>query len=73
MTEVFIKKDDLNRWVAKYFDKDLISINDLIVVIEELDEEKQSLEEQIEYLERPKDDEDIDPIVDEMIINEKGV
>ena len=40
MDKVYIKVEDLNKWVAKYFiDKDIITIDDLISVIEELDSE----------------------------------
>ena len=53
MEQVFIRKNDLNRWVAKYFpSNDLISIDDLIGVIEELDEEVEQLKEKIEDMEQ---------------------
>lgn len=39
MNDVYIKKDDLNNWIAKYFKNDLISIDDMINVIENLDGE----------------------------------
>lgn len=47
MYDVYIKKNQLNSWIAKYFDKDLISINDLIGVIEDLDSEIEDLHEQL--------------------------
>ena len=50
MDQVFIRKDDLNRWIAKYFIKDLISVDDLLSVIEDLDSEVDNLEEKIEDL-----------------------
>lgn len=48
MNEVYILKDELNSWISKYFNKDLISIDDLISCIEDLDEEVDRLKEQIE-------------------------
>lgn len=52
MEEVFVKKDNLNKWVAKQFTKDLISIDDLIDCIEDLSSEVEDLEIKIEELER---------------------
>ena len=52
MNEVYIKKDELNEVVAKYFKKDLISIEDLISTIEDLSYEIDSLEEEIEDTEQ---------------------
>ena len=48
MNEVYILKDDLNSWISKYFNKDLISIDDLISCIEDLDGEIDELREQLE-------------------------
>lgn len=48
MNEVYILKDELNSWISKYFNKDLISIDDLISCIEDLDEEVDELREQLE-------------------------
>lgn len=70
MEKVFIKKEDLNKWTAKYFYKDLISIEDMLDVIEQLDEDVEALKEHIEYLEQPKDN--IDELVDEQILMNKG-
>ena len=43
----YIKASDLNTWVAKYFkNKDLISVDDLIACIEELDGTIENLEEE---------------------------
>ncbi len=47
MENVYIKKSDLNRWVAKYFNKDLITIEDLIDTIEDLDDEISDLKDQL--------------------------
>lgn len=57
MEKVYILREDLNRWVAKYFDKDLITIADLISVIENLDGELDSLQEKFsDYMEEHKED-----------------
>lgn len=57
MDEVYIKVKDLNTWVSKYFkNEDIISIGDLIGVIEELDSEVQSLEEELEDLKQDVED-----------------
>jgi len=56
MDNVFIKKEWLNKWVAKYFDKDLISIEDLIDVIEDLDDEITDCKEKYEDLKRDLED-----------------
>ena len=66
MENVYILKKDLNRWIAKYFDKDLISIDDMLAVIESLDEEKEHLEEQLEH--KDKYYQDNWKPVDEMIM-----
>lgn len=51
MDNVFIKKEELNKWVAKYFPtQDIISIDDLINTIEDLDDIKTDLEEKIDEL-----------------------
>lgn len=56
MKEVYIKTSDLNEWVSKYFNKDLISIEDLIGVIEDLDSEIENLKEKIEDIEQDKEE-----------------
>ena len=56
MSELFIKKENLNYWIAKYFDKDLISIEDLIDCIEDLDGEVERLKEQIEDITEDRDE-----------------
>lgn len=61
MNNVFIRKEELNTWIAKYFPtKDLISIDDLIGVIEDLDYELDVIKEKEEqekndYPEEEKD------------------
>lgn len=48
MDEIYLKTNELNSWIAKYFDKDLISIDDLISVIEDLDSEVEDLRYKLE-------------------------
>jgi hypothetical protein len=56
MNEVYIKKEDLGEIVEKHFNKDLISIDDLIGLIEELDYHIDRLEEEIEDKEQDIED-----------------
>ena len=56
MNEIYIKKEDLNSWVAKYFTQDLISIDDLIDCIENIDSEIDRLNEKIEDLKQDIED-----------------
>lgn len=57
MDQVYINKQDINRWVGKYFpNKDLISIGDLLGVIEDLDLDVYRLNEKYEDLERDLED-----------------
>ncbi len=52
MENVFIKAEDLNSWITKHLpNKDLISIDDLIGAIEDMDGEIDLLNEKIEKLE----------------------
>lgn len=52
MENVYIKVEDLNKWVAKYFpNKDLITIDDLIATIEDLDSELENKKIEYEELE----------------------
>ena len=44
----YIKKEDLNKYTAKHFIQDLISVDDLLDCIEMLDEKIENLERQIE-------------------------
>lgn len=49
MDEIYIKKYYLNEWIAKFFpNQDLISIEELIGVIEDLDGELESVREEFE-------------------------
>lgn len=54
---IFIKKEDVNKWIGKYFPKkDLISVEDLLGCIEDLDSEIQSIKEEYEdYKENVKE------------------
>lgn len=56
MNNVYIKKEELNEWLKKYFKGDLISINDMISVMENLDGEIDRLKEKIEDIEQDKKD-----------------
>lgn len=50
MSEIYIKKEDLNRWVVKHLpkNKDLYTIDDLIGAIEDMDDEIEDLKDQLE-------------------------
>ena len=72
MGNVFIKKEDLSKWVGKYFNKDLISIDDLLDLIEELDSDVEYLKDQIEEIEQPKEYDNIDEIVDHYLLDRRG-
>lgn len=48
MEEVYILKSEMNSWIKKHFDKDIISINDLLVLIEDLDSELEHVKEEFE-------------------------
>ena len=50
MNNIFIKKEQLNEIVSKHFKGDLISIEELIDTIEDLDFEIECLEERIDNL-----------------------
>ena len=58
MTEVYVKVNELPSWlVKKYFDeKDFYSVAELIAIIEDLDSDKERLEEEIEDLKRDIED-----------------
>ena len=56
MKDIYIKASDLNEWLRKYFNGDLISINDMISVMEDLDGEIDRLKEKIEEIEQDKED-----------------
>lgn len=52
MDNVYIKTENLNSWVSKYFkNKDLVSIEDLISLIEDLADEAEHWKEKFEDLE----------------------
>ena len=56
MNEVFINiKND--KWLNKYFDADFVSIEKLIILIDDLDGEVEHLKDRIKELEEP-DEED---------------
>jgi len=46
MDQVYIKKNDLSEWTQKYFKEDLVSVDDLIRVIEDLDNEIDRVKEE---------------------------
>ena len=54
MNEIYIKAEDLNRWIIRHLPKnqDLYSIEDLIGAIEDLDGEVEELKDKIEDLEQ---------------------
>lgn len=56
MNNVYIKKEELNEWLRKYFNGDLISINDMISVMEDLVGEVDRLKEKIEDVEQDKEE-----------------
>lgn len=51
MDSVYIRVSDLNKWTGKYFkDKDIVSVEDLLGVIEDLEDEKEYYREKYEEL-----------------------
>ena len=48
MDQVYIKKNDLSEWTQKYFKEDLVSVDDLIRVIEDLDNEIDGVKEEFD-------------------------
>lgn len=60
MNEVYLKTSELNSWIADYFDKDLISIDDLIGAIEDLDGEVNDLRHKLETKENDYPNEEQD-------------
>lgn len=50
MDEVYIRRSDLNNYITKYFNSEFITIDDLISVIEHLDKDLDSLQEQYDDL-----------------------
>ena len=54
MDNIYIKVADLNKWISKYFpNKDLITVEDLLGLIEDLDSELEN--KKIEYDELEND------------------
>lgn len=57
MENVYILKEDVNKWIGKYFgNKDFVSVDDLLTIIEDLDSEVESLKEEIEDIKQDRDD-----------------
>lgn len=56
MNEVYIDMRKENEWIRKYFKKDLVSIEELIGCIEDLDSEVERLNEKNEDLIRDMED-----------------
>lgn len=48
MENVFIKREELNKWIAKYFKNDLVSIDDILRVLEDLEFELDSIKEEFD-------------------------
>lgn len=51
MKDVYIKKEDLDSWISKYFIQDLISVDDLVSIIEDLSSELRIATDKIQELE----------------------
>lgn len=60
MNEVYIDMRKENKWISKYFTKDLVSVSDLLDCIEDLDSENEKLKLEIEELKTPDEDPDDD-------------
>ena len=60
MNEVYIDMRKENKWISKYFTKDLVSIDELLNCIEDLDSKISDLELEIEELKTPDEDPDDD-------------
>lgn len=57
MADLYIKTNDLYKWLRKYFPKkDLITIDELINLIDTLDGEVEHLKEQLEDVIQDRDD-----------------
>lgn len=57
MEKVYILKEDVNKWIGKYFgNKDFVSVDELLDIIENLDDEVTYLKEQIEDIKQDRDD-----------------
>lgn len=54
---LYLKTNELNTWISKYFqNKDLITVDDLIACIEDLDGELDHLREELENVIQDRDD-----------------
>ena len=71
MTDVYIRAEDLNRWIVRRLpqNKDLYTINDLIGAIEDMDGEIEELKEKLEEKENDYPEEERDREI-EVIGNE---
>lgn len=57
MDKVYILKEDVNEWIGKYFgNKDLVSVDELLDIIENLDDEVNNLKEEIKNIKQDRDD-----------------
>lgn len=52
MKDIYVKKDELGEIIGKYYKQDLISVENLLELIEELDYEINRLNEKIEDMEQ---------------------
>ena len=56
MDNIYILAKDVNSWINKYFkNKDLVSVGDLIGIIEDLDSEIENLKDEIKDLKNPQE------------------
>ena len=76
MEEIFIDIRQQNEWIRKYYEKDLIKLDELFGLIEDLDYEIDILRERIDDLNKSKEEKDdeyswrlADEINDERRIN----
>ena len=73
MGNVYIKTEDTNKWIAKYFNnKDLISIEDLLDLIEELDSDVEYLKDKIKEMEEQEEYDNVDEMIDHYLLNKRG-
>lgn len=73
MENVYIKTEDTNKWIAKYFNnKDLISIEDLLDLIEELDSDVEYLKDKIKEMEEQEEYDNVDEMIDHYLLNKRG-
>ena len=49
MDKIYIKAEDVNKWISKHFNgQDIVSVDYLLGIIEELDSEVERLNEELE-------------------------